>query len=358
VDELLPPSVEIVSIDKAKLPAVTLKVKARGSGPSQPVTSLRLMVNGRPLQEEKYQVSLGDKGKAEHEQTWTFELPEGKTELSVLVRSPDSLAVSEAKEVTFKQPPAGRLFALCVGVNQYKQARLNLKAACNDAGGIARALKEHCGKAPLFASATAEVLLDKKATKKGVLDALAALRARGIDGKAVKPTDLVVLFFAGHGVKQGRDFYLLTHDADLKDLGGSCLSGGELRKALSALPCQVLLLLDACHSGAVGGALNAYRPATDEATRALTDEEVGVVVLAAAMDHEHALEKGNHGFFARALIDGFARAQGVPCNFRDKHVYVHHLFSYAFDRVKDESEDKQHPSLNLPSTVESFPLVP
>jgi WD40 repeat protein len=358
VDDLLPPTIEIISLDRTKLPVVTLKVKAKGT--SQPVTSLRLMLNGRPLPEEKYQVDFGEKGKPEHEQTWTLEVTEGKTELSVLARSADSLAVSETKEIPFKKPPASRLFALCVGVNHYRQAKLNLKAACNDASGIAAALKKNCAREPLFASAVvAEPLLDAKATRQGVLAALKDIRSyRDSDGKTIKPTDLMVLFFAGHGVKEGQEFYLLTHDADVKDFKGSCISGSELRKALSAFPCQVLLLLDACHSGSIGGALSAYRPATDEATRALTDEEVGVVVMAAAMDHEPALENGKNGYFAAALIEGIARAQGVPCNFRDKHVYVHHLFSYAFDRVKDQSADKQHPSLNLPSTVESFALVP
>jgi WD40 repeat protein len=355
VDDLLPPRVEIVRVDTSKLPKVTVTVKAKGSAPGQPVTELHLLMNSRPLPEANYLKSLGKKGKPEHEQTWTLEVPEGKTELSVLARSTDSLAVSDAKVVNYKQPPTSRLFALCVGVNAYKQKKLTLKAACNDARGIAEALKEHCARAPLFASQpVVELLLDEKATRKGMLDALAALRAKG----GIKPTDLVVLFFAGHGVKQGREFFLLTQDADVKNLKGTCVSGGDLRKALAAFPCQVLLLLDACHSGAAGGALNAYRPATDEATRAMTDEEVGVVVLAAAMDHEQAGEKDKHGFFARSLIEGLKRVEGVPFNFKDRHVYVHHLFTYAFDRVKDLSEDKQHPSLNLPSTVEPFPLVP
>jgi WD40 repeat protein len=354
VDDLLPPTVEIVSIDESKKPTVTIKVKAKRSAAGQPVKSLRLMVNGRPLPEAKYLKDLGEKGKAEHEETWTLEVAQGKTELSVLARSRDALAVSETKVINYMKGPTSRLFALCVGVNQYKNAKLNLKAACNDATGIAEALKKHCAKAPLFAlGEVAKPLLDAKATKKEVLDALAALRAKG----GIKPTDLVVLFFAGHGVKDKQDFYLLTHEADVKDFKSSCISGSELRKALSVFPCQVLLLLDACHSGAVGGALNA-RPAADEATRTLTDEEVGVVVLSAAMDHEHALEKDNHGYFAAALIDGMARAQGVSYNFHDKHVYIHHLFGYAFDRVKVQSVDRQHPSLNLPSTVESFALVP
>jgi hypothetical protein len=38
-------------------------------------------------------------------------------------------------------------------------------------------------------------------------------------------------------------------------------------------------------------------------------------------------------------------------------LYVHHLQSYVFDEVKEESNDRQHPFLNLPWVVESFPVV-
>jgi hypothetical protein len=126
---------------------------------------------------------------------------------------------------------------------------------------------------------------------------------------------------------------------------------------LSAFPCQELLLLDAGHSGAARGALN-LRPATDDATRAMTDEEVGVVVLAAARGSEFALERNGRGFFARAIEEAIGRKPGVPFDFDDQHVYVHHLYTYAHDRVKSLSKDEQHPSLALPDTVVSFPLVP
>jgi hypothetical protein len=310
---------------------------------------------------DKYQVK--DQGKPELSATFTVEdLPEGNNEVAVLARSRDATGVSDQKAVPFKKPPDGRLFALCVGVDKYAQPGLDLSAAVNDATAIRDALKKHCGK-PLFADVKAELLPNAKATRKGVLDALSRLATRGDAGKPLKPTDLMVVFFAGHGVKEGKDFYLLTHDAVVKKgmLAKTAVSGTELQKALSAFRCQVLLLLDACHSGAAGGQINAlkgYGLATDAVTRAMVDEEVGVVVLAAAQGHEHALEKGNRGFFARAVEEAISRKAGVPCNYRDKYVYVHHLYSYAFDRVKDLSNDKQHPSLNQPDTVESFPVVP
>ena len=175
LEDLLPPTVAIESMDTSKLPTVTIKVKAKGSGPKQPVMSMRLLLNGRPLPEGKYEVDLGKDGKAEYSRSWTLDVPEGKYELSVLARGPDSLGVSAGKEVSFKKPPDSRLFALCVGVSKYAEPKFKLEAAGNDATAIAAALKKHCGK-PLFASADADLLLDDKATKKGVLDALAAMR--------------------------------------------------------------------------------------------------------------------------------------------------------------------------------------
>ena len=38
-------------------------------------------------------------------------------------------------------------------------------------------------------------------------------------------------------------------------------------------------------------------------------------------------------------------------------LYLHHLHTFVFDRVSDESEDRQHPFLSLPWVVESFPVA-
>ena len=92
--------------------------------------------------------------------------------------------------------------------------------------------------------------------------------------KKVKPRDLLVFFFAGHGVREGREFFLLTHDADLKKLGKTALSGSQLRQRLADFPCQVLLLFDACHSGSAAKSLVA-----DVASRQLADEECGAALV-------------------------------------------------------------------------------
>ena len=87
----------------------------------------------------------------------------------------------------------------------------------------------------------------------------------------MKTNDLFVVFFAGHGAKEKEQYYLLTYEAKVDDLAKTALSGQQLREALADFPCQVLLMMDACHAGAFGdrGKLTQknLRPATDDATR-------------------------------------------------------------------------------------------
>ena len=47
---------------------------------------------------------------------------------------------------------------------------------------------------------------------------------------------------------------------------------------------------------------------------------------------------------------------GVPFNRFNRRFYVHHLHTYVFDEVSQQSDDLQHPFLSLPWVVESFPV--
>ena len=120
----------------------------------------------------------------------------------------------------------------------------------------------------------------------------------------------------------------------------------------------MLLLLDACHSGAAAKGLLGFKPATDDASRQLADEECGATLLAAAMGYEKALEPigGKNGLFTQALLEALGKTAALPYNARDGRQYVHHLFAYVFDEVKHRSKDRQHPFLSLPWTTESFPV--
>jgi WD40 repeat protein len=351
LEQLLPPQATLDVVDKTALPKVTVKATGKAAAvEGQPVKSLRLLVDGRPLPDGQGVLELEqEQGKAEAE--WTVTLPPGEHELKVLARGPNTAGVSAAVVVPVPVPaaaPRPALHVIAVGIDKYPQQALQLKCAVADAKGLAEAFGEHCaGKDNLFGEARATTLLDAKAEKDAVLAALKKAR------EAVRPGDLLVFSFAGHGAREGRKFYLLTVDADPAKLARTALSGDELRAALADMPCQVLLLLDACHSAA---GVRAFTPATDEAAGGLADDETGVAVLCAAMGSEEAQEKNGHGLFTAAVLEALRRANQVPYNYRDHRQYVHHLGSFVFDEVKDASHDEQHPFLTMPYVTESFAI--
>jgi WD40 repeat protein len=352
--DALPPQATLEVIDQTALPRVKIKARATAAAKDQPVVALRLLVDGRPLPGKEGVADFGA-GKAAVDEEWTVTLPEGKHTLTVLARGPEVSGVSEPVEVANVNPTQLPLLrVLAVGVSKYQDPALNLDFADADAKALAGAFVASTKKGDLFRDVEPITLLNDKATQPGVLAALKELRK-------AKPNDLAVVFFAGHGVKQKEAYYLLTTEAKLGALDKTALSGDDLRKELQGMPCQVLLMLDACHSAGFGQgkplAKEGLRPATDDAARELADDEVGVAVLCAAMGHEKAEEKSGNGLFTRAVIDALSQAEGVQYNRYTGLLYVHHLHSYVFDEVVQRSGDRQHPFLNLPWVVESFPLA-
>jgi uncharacterized caspase-like protein len=116
---------------------------------------------------------------------------------------------------------------------------------------------------------------------------------------------------------------------------------------LAGVPGKVLLLLDACHSGAIGKAVN-------DVAHDLADEDCGVVVLCAALGSEKAIEspRDRHGYFCKALIE----ALEGKAHRRDGRVYLHHLEEYVADRVVELSKDSQHPTAAKPA-IRPFPVA-
>jgi WD40 repeat protein len=344
--KLLPPRAGLKVVDHTALPKVKVKATAEAAVKGQPVTALRLLVDGRPLPDGQGVLDLKEpQEKAEAE--WEVTLPPGEHELKVLARSPDAAGASAALAV--KVPVAARggptLHLLAVGINEYRNKDLHLNFAANDAREVSDAFIGCAGPGNLFGAIQPQTLLDEKATRPGVLTAIGEIR------KGVKPGDLVVMYFAGHGVAQGKDFYLLTVEADTTKLAETALSGKELRKQLTDIPCQVLLILDACHSAA---GVQAFKPASDDAARSLTDDECAVAVFCAAMGQEYAQEAKGNGLFTKALVEALRKTTDVPYNHRDHRQYVHHLHTFVFEEVQAASGDQQHPFLALPWVTQPF----
>ena len=347
VEAILPPQA-ILKLKKQDGARVRIEVKASSGVKDKPVVAMRVLLDGRPMPENRG-VWKGTPAPQVSE-VFEVDIPPGSHELKLMARSEDSPAISEpliikAPKQAGMQPTIHRV---CVGINDYDSPGLKLNAAVKDATDVFEALEKSCvGPNNRFGAAAGEKILNQDATRDRVLQALATVR------KQAKPGDLVVVFFAVHGVKQKDQFYLLTREANTdKDLKGAALSGEDLREALAGIECPVLLLLDACHSAA---AVKNFRPATDEVARSLTDDSVGVTVMSAAMSHEVAGANTENGHFTAALLRALKAGTGVPFDTEDRgepgRMYVHHVYAVVYGDVRRATSGKQNPFLNMPWTV-------
>lgn len=357
-EKLLPPGVSLSVVNDKALPRITVKVAARAAVREQPIKSLRLMVDGRRLLAGKAVATFAaGEEKEEYETTWDADLPPGRHKLSVLALSKDdTYSFSESITVNCPLPPGQRpaLHHLAVGINDYDRAALTLKAAATDARRLAAAFAASCAGGSLYrlAKDNPGPLLDKAATREAVLRAIENIR------KTAKPNDLLIVSFAGHGVCEEGEFFLLTKEADptsAATLAKTAISGAELRQKLADVPCQVLLLFDACQSGAFGaGALRGYRPASDEAARALADVEARVAVMCAALSHEEAIERDGHGLFSAAIERALKKDPNAYFDPQTGELNVYDLQAYVYREVARASDNRQTPYLKMPQAQPPF----
>lgn len=343
IEQILPPHSELKLVNQTGS-HVQIQAAASPGARDKPVVAMRVLLDGRPLP-----AGLGYKVFQKGEPTtatWEFDIPSGNHELKLLARGDDSSAVSAPLIVNGPKSADHQpvLHRLCIGINTYKLSALNLTSAAKDAADVYGALERHCvGADNRFGAARGALLVDKQATRPAVLKAIGDIR------KSAKPGDLVVILFAGHGLKQQEEYFLLTHEANPNEsLKGQSLSGEDLRQSLADMECPVLLLMDACHSAR---GVKSFRPATDDLTRNLTDDSAGVTVLAAAMAHEVASATEENGHFTAALLKALQAGRGVPYDPYDHVLYTHHIYSVIFSEVRKATNGKQNPFLNMPWTV-------
>ena len=290
-----------------------------------------------------------------------MELSPGSHRLSVLAGSAVSRAVSEEVLVRYQPtgtPPAtggSNLCLLAVGIDAYP-GRFRLQCATADARALADLLQHQKGRG-LYQDVNVKMVLDREANREGLRKGLKWLRSQA------RPNDLVVFFYAGHGVRDRKGvFGLVPVDTDVDRLESTILPEDELKEALTALPGKVLVLLDACHSGKIGesGTLvrgNFRAPAgTDDLARELARSQGGLVVMCAATGAETSEESTElgHGYFTQALLEGLS---GKADYNHTGVVRLTGLDNYVADRVRELSKGEQTACTAKSTRTGSFPLV-
>jgi hypothetical protein len=294
---VLPPRVTITAPAKNGLivekPGLTIEAVAECPG-EHPVTSLLLQMDGRPYPSPQALTALTEaKVGKPVVQKWTVQVPPGRHSFTVVAGSDKSSGDSAELWVTNTAPaPLPRLFALLIGINKY--AGFNkLDCAAQDAEALKEAFLVNARDKPqLFSDVQTQVLKDQEATREGILKGLDWLKDN------VKEEDVVVIFFAGHGKEEKGLFYLVSANTQPGQLPQTAVAGPEFKTRLAELKSRrVLVMLDACHSGAID---------TDNLARELKRSDCGVAVLCASEGNELSYESATegHGYFTKALLAG------------------------------------------------------
>ena len=146
-----------------------------------------------------------------------------------------------------------QLYLLSIGIDSFNPAadsHLHLNFAEADANAFADTI---AATQEVRTHVRAQTLIGPDATKAEILTALDVMRQQMAKGGG---NDLAVLFFSGHGVRtRDGQLYLLPWDIDVSGepaIKATGLAMNQLRGELDAIAVngRVLVLLDACHSGA------------------------------------------------------------------------------------------------------------
>ena len=214
--------------------------------------------------------------------------------------------------------------AVIVGINDYADAAIpDLKYAESDAKAVYDTLID--AKIGRFPKDNVTLLLGKDVSPGKIKAALYKLRGVGKD-------DLVIIFYSGHGAKEGDEAFWVTQDADRKALPATSLTNSEIRKYLQRIPSQrMVVLLDCCYA-----ASTVKKSLADPKKLFGEFEGKGRVTIAGSADNQEALEYEDKkaGVFTHYLVGGLRGAADVNT---DGVVTFEEMWRYLGDNVRKAS---------------------
>ena len=219
-------------------------------------------------------------------------------------------------------------YGLVIGIETYRETRLNLRCARADAQAMYDLMIDP--KVGFFPPENVSLLLDADATRDQIWRAGAVRRQAGRD-------DTVWIYYAGHGAREGDFHYWVTHDADVNDLYSTGLSSRELHHRLNDIRAnRVITFLDCCHAAATTIQKNPTRDALPAAMAIEAFTGVGRVTFSSSDGAEKSVElsEQGHGAFTYFLTRGL---RGEADTEGDGVVTADELWRYLDRQVSDAS---------------------
>jgi hypothetical protein len=353
IAQTLPPVVDIVkpgNYQEVSTDKINVEFTAKSPN-GEAISSVRFMVNGRPVETQRGFIPVG----GQNTQTVTLTIPKQDATIQVMAENQYGWSVPASVNLKWKGQSdftpdllKPTLYVLAIGVSDYKNDSYDLKLAAKDARDFAEAMRAQKG--GLYKDVVIKTLTDANATKNDILDGLDWVQ------KQTTSRDVAMVFLAGHGVNDNAGtFYFLPHEADLESIRRSCLMFSELKYTASTVAGKVVLYVDACHSGNVMGT-NRRAPDINSLVNELSDTESGAVVFTSSTGKQYSLEDPSwgNGAFTKALIEGLS---GKADLFGKGSITIKTLDAYIAERVKQLTGGKQSPTAVIPQSIPDFPIA-
>ncbi len=349
-----PPTVQVAVLPSGEGKGeVYVKIVDNGNG----VEKLRLFHNGKSIPVNHQSLTLPkSRGQAttyKHE----VELISGLNIFSATASNRDNIESDAQTAELFSDHIArtSTCYLLAVGINEYKNSKLNLNFARADAESFGNLVRD--GSDQLFKNVEVHTLYDKEATRQKILGKLDELSLK------VSQEDVLIFYYAGHGSMVDNKFYFIPTESsrlyDASSLHKDAIEANLLQQKFREIKAlKQLIVMDACQSGA-SVELLAARGAMEEKAIAQLARSAGIHVMASAGSEQFATEFASlgHGLFTHVLIQGLqGEADGAP---KDGKVTIYELKSFVDDQVPEVTRKlKGNPQYPYTfSRGNDFPLV-
>jgi hypothetical protein len=335
------------------LPAEAAVLRFEVQSPAE-LAEVRLTQNDRGLPLEGARRSASA---ASGMQLTQFELPvqleDGENRFEVVVvtrqglRSARSLSLFHDREV-------GRLWVVAIGISKFQDPSI---PGLGYADADARAVYEYFR--GTFSLPESQVFL--RVNEQATLREIKSLLGTQLVARANDPKDTVILYFAGHGMRDrvtgsldpdGLSKYFLPYDASRNDLYSTALEMDEVTNILRRLtPDRVVVLLDSCFSGAAGGrspfdpkAAGVRAPISSEFLDRMAHVGKGRVVLSASQPDQAAQESADfgHGVFTYYLLEAL---NGAAVMKGEADISLLDVYKYISEKVRRATKGQQDPQL-------------
>jgi uncharacterized caspase-like protein len=237
-----------------------------------------------------------------------------------------------------KAETSGRTFALVIGISKYPHLP-QLDTAESDAQHIAMALLDKRG--CRLPRCQVRDLTEARATSWAILDAISAV------AEEASASDMIFIYFAGHGEPLEGDFALCAWNTTLDALNATAVRGSEVGDRLAKTRARgVLLVIDCCYGANFAENAPAFFriPGTAEFRILISSTR------ATQRSWEHA--DGNSTLFSRyfrAVLDGSVPVGAIP-----GAIFFSDLSRYVARKITEDLSGRDPSLAQEPVTISLY----